>query len=195
LVYFPSFGILYQEKSASCSRTQCITGRHQGCQMVYFKQKIPIWVNFNIYYIKCWYKLCPFGIYFAYLVCFVVIGYFCGNFTPVWYIVTRKIWHPWSATVCIAWIFLVPYGVFSRKTKIRLDDKFCLVRPNFHVAWKSTSLIFEHVFSWRPQCPLAFCRLWNQFFRLFKGYFGLIYNCSCTRHYLVYFSILIYLVF
>jgi hypothetical protein len=23
-------------------------------------------------------------------------------------------------------------------------------------------------FSWRPRCPLAFCRLWNQFFPLLR---------------------------
>jgi hypothetical protein len=50
-------------------------GRQQGCQMVYFKPKIPIWVNFGGSYIENVYIpiLWPFGIFYVHLEYFMSI--------------------------------------------------------------------------------------------------------------------------
>jgi hypothetical protein len=59
---------------------------------LFFKPKIPIWVNL--------------GIFYDHLVYFAAIGnilwpfvIFCGHFVyipPFWYFVPWKIWQPWS---------------------------------------------------------------------------------------------------
>jgi hypothetical protein len=47
---------------------------------------------------RCWYIICPFGLFTA--ICYILwpIGIFHGYlvyFFPFWYIVPRKIWQPW----------------------------------------------------------------------------------------------------
>jgi hypothetical protein len=43
--------------------------KRQGCQMVYFQTKTPIWVNFGEPWNgKGWHILWPFGIYYGHLV-------------------------------------------------------------------------------------------------------------------------------
>jgi hypothetical protein len=49
-----------------------------------FKQKSPIWVNFGGYSNgRCWYIICPLGLFYVYLVYFVAIRYI---FVDIWYI-------------------------------------------------------------------------------------------------------------
>jgi hypothetical protein len=59
-----------------------------------FKPKIPIWVNFGGYWNgKCWYILCPFGLFYGNLVYFVVIWSILwpfGIFFPVLVCCTKK---------------------------------------------------------------------------------------------------------
>jgi hypothetical protein len=72
----------------------------QGCQIVIFQQKIPIWVNFGESFNgRCWYIVWPFRLFYLHLVYFVAIWYIAYGhleyFFPCWYVVTRKIWQPW----------------------------------------------------------------------------------------------------
>jgi hypothetical protein len=50
------------------------TGFRENCpDGIFFKPKIPIWVNFGMPYNKKYlYILCPFGIYYGHLVYFMV---------------------------------------------------------------------------------------------------------------------------
>jgi hypothetical protein len=65
----------------------------QGCQMVYFQTKIPIWVNFEG---SCngrhWYILLPFGLFYGHWVYFVVFWYMLPPFWyVVWYVVPENL--------------------------------------------------------------------------------------------------------
>jgi hypothetical protein len=74
---------------------------NHGCQMIYFQTKNTnlgkfwralhwkILVNF----MAIWYILVPFGIFYGYLIHFVLS---LVHFAPFWYVVPRKIWQPWS---------------------------------------------------------------------------------------------------
>jgi hypothetical protein len=67
-----------------------------------FKPKIPIWVHFGVPFNE---RLCvvtfmeirsillPFRKFYVHLV-YIFCGHF-GIFVPLWYVVPRKIWHPW----------------------------------------------------------------------------------------------------
>jgi hypothetical protein len=59
-----------------------------------------MWVNFGgPCYGRCWYILCPFGLFYGHLILLNPFGIFCGNlayFYPFWYVVPRKIWQPWG---------------------------------------------------------------------------------------------------
>jgi hypothetical protein len=67
----------------------------------FFKPKIPIWVNFGgPWNGKCWSILWPFGIYYGNSVYFMAIWWVSCNlvyFPLFWYIVSRKIWQPWTS--------------------------------------------------------------------------------------------------
>jgi hypothetical protein len=70
----------------------------QGCQMVFFKPKIPIWINFGgSCNGRCWFILRPLGLFYDYWVYFVAVWYFLlsfGIFFPFWYVGEGKIWQP-----------------------------------------------------------------------------------------------------
>jgi hypothetical protein len=67
-------------KNAFAQNKQMQRSAGQGCQMVFFKPKIPIWVNFGGPEIeKCCYVLWPFGILCSF-----------GTFFPVLVSCTKK---------------------------------------------------------------------------------------------------------
>jgi hypothetical protein len=74
--------------------------REQGCQMVYFQTKNPIWVNIGgSCNERCWQILRPICIFYSHQVFFMAIGCILlpfGIFLQFWYIVAGKIWQPWS---------------------------------------------------------------------------------------------------
>jgi hypothetical protein len=66
----------------------------QGCQMVCFQTKNPIWVNFGgSHNGKSWYILRPFGLFFYHCKYFMAIWYILwsfGTFLPVLVCCTTK---------------------------------------------------------------------------------------------------------
>jgi hypothetical protein len=87
-----NFGQIFIPKTAD----KCVSD--QGCQMVYFKPKIPIWVNFGGLAMEDGGIFYGYYAYFtAFWVYFMAVGYIFnqfGIFFPFWYAVPRKIWQP-----------------------------------------------------------------------------------------------------
>jgi hypothetical protein len=68
-----------------------------SCQMVCFKPKIQIWVNFGgSCNGRCRYILWTLGHFRSFCYILWTVGIVCGNlvFFPFWYFVPRKIWQP-----------------------------------------------------------------------------------------------------
>jgi hypothetical protein len=90
----------------------------QGCRMVYFQTKNPIWINFggSCNRTSC-YILWPLGLFYKYLVYFMVIWYVLwslgAHLFPFWYDVSRKIWPPCDLSSIVRWlrIFFTPMYV------------------------------------------------------------------------------------
>jgi hypothetical protein len=98
--------------------------------MVYYSdEKIPIWFihlatedggifhGHLVYFATIWYFIWPFGIF---------CGRWFGIFSPFWYVVPIKTWHPWFSPLlpvidCVAnlWIGEINLSVFGQLLKYR----------------------------------------------------------------------------
>jgi hypothetical protein len=78
-------------------RKKSVSNRVAGRNI--FKPKIPEWANFvGTSNQRCWYILWLFGQFSFHLEYFMAIWHIFtrfGTFYPFWYVVPRKIWHPW----------------------------------------------------------------------------------------------------
>jgi hypothetical protein len=72
--------------------------------MVFFKPKIPIWVNFGV---PCNER--PFGLFYFH---FVNLRPF-GVFSPFWYAVPLKIWQPFSKVIDAKELYVLERAQFD----------------------------------------------------------------------------------
>jgi hypothetical protein len=106
-VFYPIGNIVSSKNLATLSLAANVSERFclsaaQACQMVCYKPKIQILVNFGgLCNKRCWYILwpfgpfsVPFGIFYGTLVHFGNLVYF----SRFWYIEPRKIWQPWCSS-------------------------------------------------------------------------------------------------
>jgi hypothetical protein len=84
----------------AASMMACLSWKWQGCQMVYFKTKLPVLAHFG--------SPLKGKIFYDNLVCFVAVCFISWQFDipmfwqfvkkfQFWYIVSRKIWQPCTA--------------------------------------------------------------------------------------------------